>query len=484
MSLDDFYAAQPPAPLGPETLGLPPAPTPPQMPAAPQARKGRNPADLAALLTAAMLGPGAGTGVLQGIQQSKQRQREQDALQQRQQQELWRQQEQVYRYQQQQYEQEAQRRQQTLQQNVAALQKSVPTLKTKADYDKTIETFAVGLQQMGLRVDGNTLRRMVPYVAPDGTKQAGEAFERWLKNPLNKKRMESSPDLAAKDIVPFDRDGDGVPENVTIGEIVKLAGMGVVEGQAVPGMSDGLKANADGILQTLMQQAQAEGKRITPELQIGLQKQAIRMAKEAGDLGPDPALQEIRQLRADQLRRDASSGANLSPRQMSAAQGLADDFTRDSKDFISRAQSLNTILAASKDPSPAGDLALIFAYMKMLDPGSTVREGEFANAQNAAGVPDQIRNIYNRAMSGERLNPRQRADFTNRARNIYSNAKRMHQGTVRTYTDRARIAGVPSEMVVRDYTEGVEDAPAVATDGEGGNTVTVEGKAFTVQVVP
>jgi hypothetical protein len=235
-----------------------------------------------------MLGPGAGTGVLQGIQQSKQRQREQDALQQRQQQELWRQQEQVYRYQQQQYEQEAQRRQQTLQQNVAALQKSVPTLKTKADYDKTIETFAVGLQQMGLRVDGNTLRRMVPYVAPDGTKQAGEAFERWLKNPLNKKRMESSPDLAAKDIVPFDRDGDGVPENVTIGEIVKLAGMGVVEGQAVPGMSDGLKANADGILQTLMQQAQAEGKRITPELQIDLQKKAIRMAKEAGDLPNAP----------------------------------------------------------------------------------------------------------------------------------------------------------------------------------------------------
>jgi hypothetical protein len=74
---------------------------------------------------------------------------------------------------------------------------------------------------------------------------------------------------------------------------------------------------------------------------------------------------------------------------------------------------------AADEPSAAGDLSLIFGYMKMLDPGSTVREGEFANAQNSAGVPDQIRNYWNRALSGERLNENQRTDFISQAKNVY-----------------------------------------------------------------
>ena len=49
--------------------------------------------------------------------------------------------------------------------------------------------------------------------------------------------------------------------------------------------------------------------------------------------------------------------------------------------------------------------------MKMLDPTSVVREGEFATAQNATGVPERIRNSFNKAMSGERLGQKQRTKF-------------------------------------------------------------------------
>ena len=47
---------------------------------------------------------------------------------------------------------------------------------------------------------------------------------------------------------------------------------------------------------------------------------------------------------------------------------------------------------AAKDapPSGASDIALLYGYMKVLDPGSTVREGEFATASNAGGIPDKI----------------------------------------------------------------------------------------------
>lgn len=71
----------------------------------------------------------------------------------------------------------------------------------------------------------------------------------------------------------------------------------------------------------------------------------------------------------------------------------------------------------------AGDIGLIFNYMKMLDPGSTVREGEFATAANAAGVTDQVRNIYNKIASGERLTPQQRGAYFNQAKGLYEKSK-------------------------------------------------------------
>lgn len=89
------------------------------------------------------------------------------------------------------------------------------------------------------------------------------------------------------------------------------------------------------------------------------------------------------------------------------------------KDMQSIATSFDKVNKAVDNPSAAGDLSLIFGYMRMLDPGSTVREGEFANAQNAAGVPDQVKNMYNKALNGERLNETQRLDFVNQAANLY-----------------------------------------------------------------
>lgn len=107
---------------------------------------------------------------------------------------------------------------------------------------------------------------------------------------------------------------------------------------------------------------------------------------------------------------------------------------------------------ASKPPTAAGDLSLIFSYMKMLDPGSVVREGEFATAQNAAGVPDQIRNLYNRAQNGQRLNPNQRGDFLGQAKSIHdTRARRFGEiaSEYRTYAtdyglDPGRIASAPA----------------------------------------
>lgn len=77
------------------------------------------------------------------------------------------------------------------------------------------------------------------------------------------------------------------------------------------------------------------------------------------------------------------------------------------------------LVQSLRQQTAVGDLAGIFSFMKVLDPGSTVREGEFATAQNSAGVPSRIRSQYNKILSGERLTPVQRSDFLKTTENLF-----------------------------------------------------------------
>lgn len=109
----------------------------------------------------------------------------------------------------------------------------------------------------------------------------------------------------------------------------------------------------------------------------------------------------------------------------------------------------NKVQNAAKNPTAAGDLSLIFNYMKMLDPGSVVREGEFANAQNAAGVPDRIRNYYNRVQEGLRLSENQRNDFLNQAEGVYKAQTSIQDQIDKQYADYAQKLGVdPNEVLL------------------------------------
>lgn len=102
-------------------------------------------------------------------------------------------------------------------------------------------------------------------------------------------------------------------------------------------------------------------------------------------------------------------------------QKLRKEFEASAKPYHEVRRGYNRIMASKDDA--AGDISLIFGFMKMLDPGSVVREGEFATAQNSGGIPDQVRNLYNRAMSGERLNIDQRNMFKAQAGSLYERAK-------------------------------------------------------------
>lgn len=115
------------------------------------------------------------------------------------------------------------------------------------------------------------------------------------------------------------------------------------------------------------------------------------------------------------------------------------------------AGAMGRMAAASREPSAAGDISMIFSYMKMLDPQSVVREGEFATAQNAAGIPTVIANTYNRALSGERLSDGQRQDFLGQAENIFNQSSEQYRLVADQYSMLAQRQGMDPKNIISDY---------------------------------
>ena len=100
----------------------------------------------------------------------------------------------------------------------------------------------------------------------------------------------------------------------------------------------------------------------------------------------------------------------------------------------------------------ADDMAMIYGFMKMQDPGSTVREGEYATAEQATGVDGRVLQLYNKAKDGTKLTPEMRAEFLATAQR---SAKEADNRVRRVATDMIPLMtrrGVdPSEVVTAPF---------------------------------
>lgn len=101
-------------------------------------------------------------------------------------------------------------------------------------------------------------------------------------------------------------------------------------------------------------------------------------------------------------------------------------------------------------PNPAGDISLLYGFMKLQDPGSTVREGEYATAANAQGVPEWVRLQWNKMVDGDKLGDAQRRQFKNEAGRLYSSQRRTLDPQLGEYRRIAQQEGVDPDSVVLD----------------------------------
>jgi hypothetical protein len=92
------------------------------------------------------------------------------------------------------------------------------------------------------------------------------------------------------------------------------------------------------------------------------------------------------------------------------------------KDFSDMKSSFGQVVSSLSQGTPIGDVAGATKIMKLLDPGSVVRETELGIAMAAAGRMDRLQNYFSNMMSGQKLTPTQRDDFKALANELYAAA--------------------------------------------------------------
>jgi hypothetical protein len=92
------------------------------------------------------------------------------------------------------------------------------------------------------------------------------------------------------------------------------------------------------------------------------------------------------------------------------------------KDFSDMKTAYSQVITALDQSTPIGDVAGATKIMKLLDPGSVVRESELAIAMAASGRLDRLQNYFSLWASGQKLTPTQRDDFKQLSAELYAAA--------------------------------------------------------------
>lgn len=118
------------------------------------------------------------------------------------------------------------------------------------------------------------------------------------------------------------------------------------------------------------------------------------------------------------------------------------------KEFPTVKTAYNQIINALNNPSAASDLTAATKFMKLLDPGSVVRESELGMAMAATGAIERMQNYFQRLQDGQMLNPAQRADFKKAAGLAFQAAEATYNDISNQYIDLAKSNSLNPNNVV------------------------------------
>lgn len=135
---------------------------------------------------------------------------------------------------------------------------------------------------------------------------------------------------------------------------------------------------------------------------------------------------------------------------------LTNQYVRASGDFFNVKDNFIQMATAYQDSlknpgSGVNDSTMIFSYMKMVDPTSVVREGEFDRMTNISGVPGFLRNYFapdGKLIQGVILPPEARAKLLQGGQGVYTSRLQGQFQKEQLYRTMAANMRMPPETIV------------------------------------
>lgn len=213
-------------------------------------------------------------------------------------------------------------------------------------------------------------------------------------------------------------------------ELLKAGGYSV--GKPAPTLGEGLGLAS----QAFIKGYQDQQDRLASRQQSSLKNQ-LAMAQYMNDL---------QKMQLDMQK----TGKEDAKTKFSQEKNLRDSFIKESKTNVLALEGFNKVaIASNAPPSGANDLALVFAYMKTIDPNSAVKEGEYTNAEESQGVSQRVINIYNKLVDGERLTPQARQMFLDSAKQQVLPSVRKQEQLEKNYLSLSKQYGLDGSKVVQ-----------------------------------
>jgi len=183
--------------------------------------------------------------------------------------------------------------------------------------------------------------------------------------------------------------------------------------------------------------AKAQADKAAIEAKYEERKQVDEIVKRAGDLGLTKAqtnevLAKTRKLDIEtkkavlELAAYQKSGGVDPSKIFEYEEKIRKEYQGRTKVYGEVQTIFSNIQASAQAKTGPGDIALITGFMKMLDPGSVVRETEFATARDTAGLFESLKNDAQKLESGQlfALNSTQRQQYVNLAQQYLNAAKK------------------------------------------------------------
>lgn len=344
--------------------------------------------------------------------------------------------------------------------------------KTRAEYEQNITGWSNIAALSGIRIGPDDLRQLQTYTPQDAKPLYYKAIEEAIKSPANKTAVDNGEIVNVSIKVPDPENPGQFLKPMPLREAAEFAGYPLAvgpDGKLFVGdkKRPELTGNALAIYSRMKEIAIKEGKEITPEADLAMQKQAIHDAAESAKI----------------VVQNGAGGLPPPTQRRVDSKGKAFDAQPVVKRVQTMAESVS--FANSLDPNttnPADDQALIYAFAKAMDPDSVVREGEYKTVQKyAQSWADTFGFNAARIFSNTSfLTPEARKNMKTTIQKKYAAARGQYDNLRVQYGQQINriTGGKDGDTYLTDYGAGfpdvVEDKTTVATGPKVGEVVTLK----------